>query len=142
MIRHGPAYDPTAEGIHDDGEEDKAGPRRNVGDIGNPETVKLGDIELPLDEVRSGARVGIAGGRSGAPAPVDALEGGLAHQSSDTLATHSDALLGESRSGCEAHRRCLETPCGWRGSSPRKPRPTEHGPNARLIPFDRRARLV
>ena len=95
MIRHGPAYDPTAEGIHDDGEEDKAGPRRNVGDIGNPETVKLGDIELPLDEVRSGARVGIAGGRSGAPAPVDALEGGLAHQSSDTLATHSDALLGE-----------------------------------------------
>jgi hypothetical protein len=36
---HRPAHDATAEGVEHDHQEEKAGPRRNVGDVGNPQQI-------------------------------------------------------------------------------------------------------
>lgn len=52
---HRPAHDPPAERIEHDREKEKSGPRRHVGDISDPELVRLVRSEVPLDKIRSSA---------------------------------------------------------------------------------------
>ena len=50
---HRPADDPPAEGIEHDGEIEKARPRRNVGDVGDPQPIRRSAMKLR--STRSGA---------------------------------------------------------------------------------------
>ena len=60
MRRHRPADDAPAPRIEHDGEIEKAGPGRDVGDVGDPELVGAGRGEVALDEIGRRARVAIA----------------------------------------------------------------------------------
>lgn len=51
----GPANDPAAEGVHDEGDEgdvDDSGPRPDVGDVSNPAAVRRWRDELAVQQVR------------------------------------------------------------------------------------------
>lgn len=49
--RHRPADDATAPRVEDDGDVQKACPRRHVRNVGNPKLVRTVDIEVAVDEV-------------------------------------------------------------------------------------------
>jgi hypothetical protein len=52
------------------------------GDVGQPQAVRCGDGELPVDQVVLGRRAGRAAVVS---APVEALQAGVAHQPADSF---------------------------------------------------------
>ena len=60
MRRHRPADDAPAPRVEHDGEVEEAGPRRDVGDVGDPELVGPGRREVAVDEIGRGPRVAIA----------------------------------------------------------------------------------
>jgi len=62
---HRPTDDATTENVEHDGEIQKAGPRRNVRDIGDPEFVRRIRDELAVDKIRRRSRVAIANSRDG-----------------------------------------------------------------------------
>jgi hypothetical protein len=51
MCRHGPADDAAAEDVQNDGEVEKAGESRHVGDIGHPKLIRCACAEIPLTEM-------------------------------------------------------------------------------------------
>jgi hypothetical protein len=53
---HGPANDASAERVEDHGEIEKAGPGRDVGDVGDPQPIGRRGAEVALDQV--GPRAG------------------------------------------------------------------------------------
>jgi hypothetical protein len=58
VIGHRPAHDLAAIGVLDGGEIEPAFPGPQVGDIGEPEHVRLGRAKAPFDEVVSDANAG------------------------------------------------------------------------------------
>lgn len=72
-IAHGPAYDPAGEGIQDDRKVQEACPCRDIGDVGNPEPVRLVSVEVSIHEVGSRAHPIVANRCSRAFAAADAL---------------------------------------------------------------------
>ena len=61
-----------------------------LGDVHHPETVRLGGVEGPLDQVVGGLGTEIPPRAAAPAAPVDAGHSGLAHQALDALARAAD----------------------------------------------------
>src|SRR3954447_25977935 len=80
MIRHRPADDLAAVQIHDSGQIKPALIGLDVGDVGQPDLVRRGGAEVPLDQVRRDREVVTA---VGGPHPAWPR-----HDGPDTLTAH------------------------------------------------------
>jgi len=47
-----PAHDHPGEHVDDEGDVDRAGPGRDIGEIGDPQLVRRGRGEVPVDQIR------------------------------------------------------------------------------------------
>ena len=92
---HAPAHDPAAEGVDDRRQIAGARPRRELGDVGDPESVGARRREVPVDEVGEGRRVLVADRRAHEAATMDAREMLGPHEPGDPLARDAVARLGE-----------------------------------------------
>ena len=95
MRRHRPADDATAPGVEDDGEEEKAGPGRDVRDVGDPQPVGAVGVEVALDQIGRGTRIAIASGRRDPLAPANPRQPGRTHEPRHPLAADRDAERGQ-----------------------------------------------
>ena len=95
MIGDRPAHDSPAEGVEDHRQVGLAGLGRMLGDVHDPEAVRLGGVEGPLDQVVGGLGIEIPPRAAAPAAAVDAGESGLAHQALDAFAraAHVEAEL-------------------------------------------------
>jgi len=59
---HRPAHDASTEGVEYYRQIEKAGPGRDVGDIGHPEPIGRGRAEVARDQIRRGPRGALAHG--------------------------------------------------------------------------------
>src|SRR6476646_8811529 len=50
--RHPPAHDPAGIGVDHKGDVDKAGPGRDIGEVGEPEDIRLWRLELAVDVIQ------------------------------------------------------------------------------------------
>jgi hypothetical protein len=91
VIGDRPTDDGAAEGVEDHGQIRLAVLGRVLGDVHDPEAVRLGGVEGPLDQIvgRFGA---IALGAASAAASVDAGDARLAHQALDPFARAAHVL--------------------------------------------------
>src|SRR4029453_6072981 len=89
--RDGPAYDAPAPGIDDDGQVEKAGPRRGVGDVGDPELIRVRRREASRDEIRPPGFV-IAPRGEGPLAPAHADQARPLDQTRQTLVGDRDPV--------------------------------------------------
>src|SRR5918998_1709286 len=85
VLGDGPADDELGIGVHDRGAVDLALECGVLGDVGDPQPVRLGDGEVAVDQVRGGLCVRVAEGAAAASPPVEALDPGVAHQPGDPL---------------------------------------------------------
>jgi hypothetical protein len=60
-------------------------PGAMFGDVGDPQHVRAGGGEAPVDQIRGRSGVRVTHRATAAPAPVEALDAGLAHQPGDPL---------------------------------------------------------
>src|SRR5262249_39058410 len=88
---HCPANDAAAPGVEDDGEVQKAGPGRDVGDVGDPELIWDSRCEVAVHEIRYGPGVAITDGRLGVLAPAHPGQAQHPHESRDPLAADVNA---------------------------------------------------
>ena len=95
MIGHRPAHDPAAACVDHDREEQESGPGRHVSDVGDPELVGCIGLESTLDEVRCPTSRVVAARGPRPFAPRYPCQVHLSHQSSHSLASDMDAVLGE-----------------------------------------------
>src|SRR5207247_6620060 len=86
---------PAGSGIEHDGQEQEPRPRRDVRDIGDPQTVRTLGRERALDEIRSRSRVPITHGRLPPLAAAYACQARRSHQAGHALATNVDPFSGE-----------------------------------------------
>jgi len=93
--RDRPADDPAGEGVGDRGEVAGAAPRRQLGDVGDPEPVGPGGGEVAVDEVGEGCGILVADGRAHEPPAMDTREVVAHHEPRDPLARDVEAGLGE-----------------------------------------------
>ncbi len=91
MICHRPADDPTTEDIEHDRQIEKAHPRRNIGDVRDPEPVRCSGGEVALHAIRSGKGFCAPTRRGRALPTMTARESGDAEQAGDPFATTADA---------------------------------------------------
>jgi hypothetical protein len=87
-----PADDAAGVDVDDEGGVDPAGEGAAVGDVGNPQLVRRGSGELPIDQVRAGVRSGAGHRGPRTLAAVNAAQPGGAHQAGDGAAGHRMAL--------------------------------------------------
>src|SRR5229473_8192668 len=93
MIRHRPADDLAAVEVHDRGQIEPALISLDVGDVGEPDPVRRGGGEVPLEQIRGDREVVTAVGGAHPPWPRhDGPDAVTAHQSFDTTAAHPTAL--------------------------------------------------
>jgi hypothetical protein len=92
---HAGAHDPAAPGVDDRGEVAGTGPRRQRGDVGDPEPVGTLGAEVTVDEIREGLRIRVADRGAHEPPPVDAREMLGPHEPRHPLARDMVAGLGE-----------------------------------------------
>jgi hypothetical protein len=119
-------------------EIEKAGPGRDVGDVGDPELVRLFGREVAIDQVGRWPAPLVADRRAGEAPPADAGEAGRAHQALDPLAPDADAGFHEigmdARGAIGPARAVVEgrDPLGKRGvgKRPRRRRPAAAGVKA------------
>jgi len=92
---HRPTDHAPAPGVEDDGEIQKPGPRRNVGDVGHPQLIGAGRCEVAGDEIRRrrGRLVSEHGPRPLTPTDTLCPEG--AREPSHALASNVEAEGGE-----------------------------------------------
>jgi hypothetical protein len=83
MRRHGPADHAPAPSVEDHGQVQEAGPRRDVGDVGDPELVGAWRAEVAVDQIGSGSCVSIASGRLRALAAAHSGQAHGPHEPSD-----------------------------------------------------------
>ena len=69
MIRHRPADDPAAVQVHDGGQIEPALISLDVGDVGQPDSVRRGGGEVPLEQIRGYREVVAAVGGAHPPWP-------------------------------------------------------------------------
>jgi len=86
--------DPSAEGIEDDGKIEEPRPGRAIGDIGDPQHIRLACHEVAVDEVRRLTAVALHRCRH-EPAAADAGEFGIPHQAGNAFAPDRHALIGQ-----------------------------------------------
>lgn len=82
---HGPARDPARERVRHDGEVQEASPRRDGGDVRDPEPIRRVGAEVPVDEVGGWPHPFVAEGGARSPSTADAGEAFLLHQPLDAL---------------------------------------------------------
>src|SRR3954453_130347 len=92
VVGHRPADDLAREGVLDRGQIEPAFPGRHVGDVGDPEAVRLCWPELALDEVVADANTGNADRRLALALWNQCGDSGLAHQALDALLADSHAV--------------------------------------------------
>src|ERR1700724_3462320 len=93
MIAHRPADNPAAVKVHDGGQIEPALIGLDVGDVGEPDGVRRGSDEVPIQQVRSDRKVVAAVGRPHPPWPRhDGPDAVMAHQSLDAAAAYPAAL--------------------------------------------------
>ena len=80
-----PADDKPGIGVQHRGAVQGTFPGGVLGDIGNPQPIRLGDGEIAVDQIRAGCCVWVADGTATASAPVEALDAGLTHQPGNPL---------------------------------------------------------
>jgi hypothetical protein len=90
--RHRPADNATAPCVEDDREVQEAGPRRHVRDVGDPEAIRSGDVEVAIDEISRVLADGATHGRLALSASRDADDAVCTHQAGDTVL--ADGLVG------------------------------------------------
>ncbi len=88
MGLHRPADDSAAPRVQHDREIEEARPRRDVGDVSDPETIRSRDDEVAGNQVRRGSRVTIAHCRERPLSPRHALQATPSHETSDSLSAH------------------------------------------------------
>jgi hypothetical protein len=93
VISHCPADDATAEDVQDDGKIQKSGPRRNVGDVGDPDLIWSIGAEVPLDEIRCRPSIAVTDGRYRTFSRRNAVNTALSHQPCDALSRYSNAFI-------------------------------------------------
>ena len=93
MIGHRPTDDTAAVHIQHDSEKQKAAPRRDVGDIRNPELVRSAGCEVAINQVRRWPRITISDGCFEAFSPCGAVEFPLTHDASDALVAYAKAFI-------------------------------------------------
>src|SRR5258708_37196393 len=93
MVLHRPADNPATMQVHDGGQIEPALIGLDVGDVGEPDAVRRGSYEVPIQQVRGDRHVVAAVGgphppwpRHDGPGPV------MAHQSLDATAARPAAL--------------------------------------------------
>ena len=84
--RHRPADDAAAPRVEHDSEVEEAGPRRDVGDVRDPEPIRPGGREVAIHEIGCGPCLAIAESRVGTLAPAHAGQAQRAHEPGDPLA--------------------------------------------------------
>src|SRR5450755_376387 len=82
---HGPADDPAAERVEHHRQVKKAGPGRDVSDIGNPQTVRRRCKEVAFDQIGRWPSVLITHGRNHPFAAAYASQACGVHQARDPL---------------------------------------------------------
>ena len=93
MICHRPADNPAAVQIHDGGQKEPALIGLDIGDVGEPDLVRRGGGEVPLEQVRSDREVVATIGGPHPPWPRhDGPDAMTAHQSFDATAAHPATL--------------------------------------------------
>ena len=95
IMAHCPADDAAREGIQHDSQIQEPGPGRDVGDVRDPQPVRLIGVEVPVDQIAGGTNPLVPQGRTGALAAADANEAGRSHQPFDPLAADRDAFIDE-----------------------------------------------
>lgn len=86
MIGHRPTDNAAAVDVEIDRKVQKAGPRRNVGDVSDPDLIGTVGFELAIDEIGCRPGIAIADRRNDAFAPRSAFNSAFSHQSRNTLA--------------------------------------------------------
>lgn len=83
-----PAHDAVGERVADRGQPEHPLAARDAGGVGDPEPVRCGRGEVPVDQVRGRCRAWVLPRRSGPPslAQVGALQTGVAPEPFDALA--------------------------------------------------------
>ena len=85
MRLHGPANDAPRPDVEHDGEIEEAGPRRDVRDVGHPETIRARCSELPIHLIQRPVSGGIADRRGHEAPRPQALQARCAHQAGHTF---------------------------------------------------------
>jgi hypothetical protein len=87
-----PADDPPRVGVDDEGDIDEAGPGRDMGKIGQPQTVRRGSVELSVHMIqRTGGRL-VADRRAQRLAPDRSPKADIPHQPGDGAACGGEAF--------------------------------------------------
>ena len=87
-----PADDPPRVGVDDEGDIDEAGPSRDIGKIGQPQTVRRGSVELSVHMIqRTGGRL-VADRCPQRLAPDRSPKAHIPHQPGDRAASGAEAL--------------------------------------------------
>lgn len=90
--RSAPADDPAGVDVDDEGDVDEAGPGRHVGEVGQPQDVRPGRLELAVDVIQRTRRgLVVDRGRDGF-APDHPLQAHLPRQSRDRASGDVEAL--------------------------------------------------
>ena len=92
-----PSDDTTTPDVDHHGEVEEPFPGRDVGDVGDPKLVRAVGRKVTIDEVGRGTSVSGPSGCEGFPAPGNALQTCVFHQTSDPLSTDMDAAMSEFR---------------------------------------------
>ena len=93
MRRHGPADNLAAPSIENDSEVEKAGPRRHVRDVGDPEDVRLVGDELAIDKVGSRSSGSVAPRSHGRLPSGHASQRRCSHQACHSIPADSGSFL-------------------------------------------------
>ena len=141
MRGHGPADDPPAEDVENDGQEQEPRQRRDVGDVGDPELIWSGGRKVPVHEIGCGSCITIADGGLETLTATGSLDLPLAHQPGDTLVARVDPFIVKIRLNARTTIRLMRfSPQHFEpiaeqqvGQSPRRRRP--RGP--RIVPAGR-----
>jgi hypothetical protein len=93
MVLHRPADNPAAIQVHDGGQIEPAPIGLDVGDVGEPDAVRRGSYEVPIQQVRGDRKLVPAVGGPHPPWPRhDGPDAVMAHQSLDAAAARPAAL--------------------------------------------------
>src|SRR5271167_2095714 len=93
---HCPAHDLAAEGVEHHRQIEKAGPGRNVSDIGHPQAIGPRGGEVALDQVGRGPRITVTHRGDYPVAPAYAAKPCHAHQPCHAFASHPNACSASS----------------------------------------------
>ena len=114
-VGHRPADDPPTEGVEHHRQVEKAGPGRDIRNVGHPQRIRPIHAEVTVDQIRRLAAA-LPAGRDYAPPAADPGEATGPHQPGDPLLADANAL--GSQLGVDARRAIGSLRGGMRGTDP------------------------